>query len=344
MALTTLLLALVASVAIVNAQIRAPSAVMGGASSIEELAKILTQQCPDSGAYLAVGSGTGIAEFNRGAYVVGFSDQPMTIREETQANTVSKVYGKCTVPVVLSVFSFFVKTSTGADAGIQLDATQTFNIFKSGGSWATYKAPAALVSGPITRVARQDSSGTTFTIKLFWKQAKVKGFTLPIDSGRLTFSGLVLKDFSSGVCSATNGISGAITYAQVGSCDQFGKLTEVAVKNKGGKFILASTSNSVGSLPRAIPKNCGVSWSNFGAQMMFRTGAATPPIVALAYGFIRAKSLGQAGALGGRGKSALTCWLNKVNSVSGLRSVLKFYPLPSTLLTKAKAAVASVKN
>lgn len=111
-----------------------------------------------------MGSGAGIASFNNGSYAVALSDQPMTLVQENAAGSVSKIYGKCTIPILLARYGFFIK-AIKASAFIKLSAAQTYGIYKTGGSWKKY---TRAVGGPITRFARAEGSGTTFVIKRYW--------------------------------------------------------------------------------------------------------------------------------------------------------------------------------
>lgn len=293
--------------------------------------------------YQAVGSGTGISNFNAGTYVVALSDSPMKLEEETIAGTVPLLYKKLTLPIILARYSFFIN---GLQDGVaKLDAKQTYAMYKSSGkiSWKSLKVPLA---GNVKAVARSDSSGTTFVIKRFWKKGGttfIKDFgDANFNSKKMPMAGLTFAQGTDGVCRAAGKTKGAVCYAQVGVCNLLvpdAKLGEAAIKNLASSFVLASTADAAQAIPRILPPRVN-SYNAVGDQTILQKGSKTPPIVSFVYAFIRYTKLSAAGPLGATGKAIMSCINSKVNTVA---TKYQFDTIPASIIAENAKWIKKIK-
>lgn len=320
---------------------------IGGASSFELVAPALINgPCKASAkgqVYQSVGSGTGVKNFNDGSYAVALSDSPMKPEEETTAASVSLLYKKLTLPIILARYSFFIN---GVEDGkAKMDAKKTYTMYKNSGK-ATWKSLGVPLAGKVTAVSRDDSSGTTFVIKRYWK---VGGASFLKDFGnseygskKMPFSGNVFGMGSDGVCKAAAAAKGRVCYSQVGVCNQKvpdAKLGEVSLLNKAGQYVLASTSSASLAIPRILPPRVN-SYNAVGEQTILQKGSKTPAIVSFVYAFVRYTKLASAGPLGATGKALLTCINSKVNTVA---TKYQFDTVPATIIKENAKWIAKVK-
>ncbi|CAI7838761.1 unnamed protein product [Closterium sp. NIES-53] len=236
--------------------------------------------------YDAVGSGTGISGFNSGTYVIAVSDDPMTTSQES-----GNASPKITVPLCVSTFSFFVN----GKPNIWMTATQTYQIYSGAiTAWSGVPGAAGKVAGAITRVARNDKSGSTAIVKTMWSKA-VSGYGDGTDGTPMTYTGLKKADGTQGVCDAIAGIKGAIGYAFTGGCTITGKRQFAAVKNAAGVAVVPSKWKPGNAIPTTPPAAPDASWAN--VDFVFKAGLSTPPMVSMEFAFIRKTVSGAQGRI-----------------------------------------------
>jgi len=284
--------------------------------------------------YQAIGSGAGVAQFTQGTIDFAASDPPLKPAEAAalkkgKPEHVPTVFGAITV-------SYNVP---GVKTGLKLDGPTIANIFL--GKVKKWNDPAIAKLNPgvslpgtaITIVHRSDSSGTTKGFTTFlsdysaeWK-SKVgadKDVKWPLGTGAKG---------NDGVAAAIKQTSGAIGYVEQAYALQNG-FTFASVKNKSGKYVtptLASTSAAGAGVK--IP-------ANLEFTAIDSPNPAAYPIVSQTF-VIAYRDLCK-GGLSSAKASALVKFLDYgLGAGQSVAKQLSYAPLPSGLLAKAKAAVAS---
>ncbi|CAI7888996.1 unnamed protein product [Closterium sp. NIES-54] len=198
---------------------------------------------------------------------------------------------KITVPLCVSTFSFFVN----GKPNIWMTATQTYQIYSGAiTAWSGVPGAAGKVAGAITRVARNDKSGSTAIVKTMWSKA-VSGYGDGTDGTPMTYTGLKKADGTQGVCDAIAGIKGAIGYAFTGGCTITGKRQFAAVKNAAGVAVVPSKWKPGNAIPTTPPAAPDASWAN--VDFVFKAGLSTPPMVSMEFAFIRKTVSGAQGRI-----------------------------------------------
>jgi ABC-type phosphate transport system substrate-binding protein len=321
--------------------------IFGGSSAAGKLITALNVPCGNKEPYATTDSGQGITNFCSGVYGAGFSDQPMTVAQD--AVCAIPVSIKCTLPLTLGKFSFFVKALTGNDGVISLDSAQTWSIYITKAPvWATYGVKATVVKGPITRFCRSDFSGSTYVIERYWFNGNAKASFNKVVPAGPSLTPLYPKPISwckpvtstSTMCTGVASVSGAIGYAQVGACGTGvadAKLSEVKLKNAAGQYILSSTQDPIQAIPRVLPAFCGTTWSKVGEEMVLAVGISTAPIVTFEYAFLKSKALTPTGKLA---KKYLICFAPLL--LGAIPGKFLFNNVPSTIINGWKAVLLTI--
>jgi phosphate transport system substrate-binding protein len=286
--------------------------------------------------YQPVGSGAGVAALAQGTAQFAGSDPSLT---PDDMKTLTK--GK---PVQIPVFFGAITASyniSGLKSGLKLDGPTLANIFQ--GKITTWNDPAIaklnpgmkLPSGKITVIHRSDESGTTKGFTTFlsayspeWKSQVGADKTVKWPTG----TGAKGND---GVAAAIKQTSDSIGYVEEAYA-LANKFTFASIKNKSGNYIapsLASTSAAGDGI--TIPPDLGISTIDAPGAQAYPITSQTfvdtyqDPCKALGMKQGDAKAMGAfIDYLLGTGQSQL--------------EQLQYAKLPSDLLSKSKAAAATL--
>jgi phosphate transport system substrate-binding protein len=287
--------------------------------------------------YQPVGSGAGVSQLQAGTVDFAGTDPPLKDDEVKAAAQhgipvhVPTAFGAITVSYNLS----------GVKSGLKLDGKTIADIFLGKvKKWSDPEITAlnsgvSLPSTAITVVHRSDSSGTTKGFTTFlsdysaeWK-SKVgadKDVKWPTGTGAAK---------NAGVAAAIKQTDGAIGYVEQAYALQ-NNFTYASVKNKSGAFV-APTLQSTTAAGSGITLPADLRFTAIDSP-----NAAAYPIVSqtfiVVYKDLCKAGLSQAKAAGI--KKLLDYGLSSAGQASAQK--LSYAPLPSGLLAKAKAAVASL--
>jgi phosphate transport system substrate-binding protein len=287
--------------------------------------------------YNPIGSGGGVAQFTAGTVDFGASDPPLKPEEiaaaqkKGQPQMIPSVFGAVTVSYNLS----------GVPKGLKLDGATIADIFL--GKIKKWDDPAIaglnpgskLPSTQITVVHRSDESGTT---KLFtgfladysteWKNGPGTDKTVKWPTGTGAKG-------NAGVAAGVKQTNGAIGYVEEAYALQ-NKFTTADVKNAAGNFIaptLASTTAAGASVK--VPANLGIDAINAPGPTAYPIASATHLLVY--------RDLCKAG-LSKKKAEAVKAWVDyALGDGQAVAPQLQYAPLPPSILTKAKAAVAGLQ-
>lgn len=286
--------------------------------------------------YQAVGSGAGVAQFIAGTVNYGATDVALKDSEVTQATAKGTPLN---VPVAFGAVTVSYNLPD-IKSGLKLDGPTIANIYL--GKVTNWSDPAIaglnpdlkLPNLPIAPVYRSDGSGTTAQFTQFlaatspeWGQqiGSDKTVKWPIGTG---------SKGNDGVAATTSQTSGAIGYVELAYALQ-NKFTVAAVKDATGQFVtptLQSTSKAGDNLPN-LPSDLRFSAINSPNSGAYPIASAT---FALVYQDpCKAKEVASVDQA-----LALKNWFGFLLG-DGQKSMqkLEYAPLPSELLSKAKAQV-----
>ena len=280
--------------------------------------------------YAPIGSGGGIRQFTAGVVDFGASDAPMTNDE------ISKAGGDVMlIPTVMGAIAVVYNADI---SGLNLDGKTLAQIFLGDiRKWndpriADLNPGANLPDENITTVHRSDSSGTTdiFTnylakVSIDWA-AKVgagKSVAWPVGVGGKG---------NPGVAGAVKNNKGSIGYVEQAYAET-NKLSEVALKNKSGKFVLPTVDGVITAADRGaanIP-------ADFRGQILNQRGANSYPICGLTWLLVHKnqKNSEKGAAL----KNFLTWSMNEGQKYA---SELYYAPLPGSLNARVLKAIDSI--
>jgi phosphate transport system substrate-binding protein len=278
----------------------------------------------------AVGSGAGIAQLQSATVDFAGSDPAELPAEVSQGKgpvlQFPVGFGAVTVSYNLS----------GVKSGIKLDGPTLANMFL--GKVKTWSDPAikslnpgmSLPSTSITVVHRSDSSGTTKAFTTFlsatspaWTAAAGKPDKIvkwPTGTGAKG---------NSGVAAAINQTAGAIGYVEQAYALQNG-FTYASLKNSSGKYLpptLPATSAAAQGIK--VPKDLAISTIN-------SPNPAAYPIVSQTF-LITYKDMCKAGIAKGAASGVKKFFTYGLGAGQSVLKELYYAPLPSPLLSKAKA-------
>lgn len=289
--------------------------------------------------YQAVGSGAGVAQFIANTVNYGATDVALKDAEIDQA----KANGDpLNIPVAFGAVTVAYKVP-GVKAGLKLDGPTIANIYL--GTITNWNDPAITKLNPhvklpdlqIAPVYRSDGSGTTSQFTKFladvspqWAQQVGTDKTVkwPVGTG---------SKGNDGVAATTSQTTGSIGYVELAYALQ-NKFTTAAVKDKAGEYItpsLESTSKAGDKLPN-LPSDLRFTAIN-------SPNAGAYPIASATF-IVAYQDTCKAHAVSTPDQAeALNGWLNYLLG-PGQQNMkkLQYAPLPSTLLTKAKAMVNSM--
>lgn len=289
--------------------------------------------------YQAIGSGAGVAQFIANTVNFGASDVALKDTDITQANIKGTPLN---VPVAFGAVTVSYNIP-GVKTGLKLDGPTIANIYL--GNITNWKDPAIATLNPgftlpdlqIAPVYRSDGSGTTAQFTKFlsatspdWSQQIGSDKTVKWPTG----TGSKGND---GVAATTSQTKGSIGYVELAYALQ-NKFTTAAVKDAAGQYVTPSlqSTSKAGEKLKDLPSDLRFSAINSPNLGAYPIASAT--FVLVYQDTCKAQevaSLAQAQALKG--------WLDYLHG-PGQQSMkrLQYAPLPTELLTKAKALVAGM--
>ncbi len=288
--------------------------------------------------YQAVGSGAGIAQFiantvNYGATDVALKDTDIAQATKGTSLNIPVAFGAVTVSYNIP----------GVKGGMKLDGPTIANIYL--GKITNWNDPAIASLNPgfklpdlqIAPVYRSDGSGTTAQFTKFlsdtspaWAQQVGSDKTVQWPTG----TGSKGND---GVAATTSQTKGSVGYVELAYALK-SSFTTAAVKDKAGQYVtpsLQSTSKAGDKLPN-LPNDL-----RFSAINSPNSGAY--PIASATFAIVYQDTCKAQEVTTPEQAQALKGWFNYLLG-PGQQSMkrLQYAPLPSELLTKAKAQVSSM--
>ena len=280
--------------------------------------------------YAPIGSGGGIRQFSAGVVDFGASDAPMTNDE------ISKAGGDVVhIPTVMGAIAVVYNEDI---QGLKLDGKTLAQIFM--GDIRKWNDPRIADLNPginlpddnITTVHRSDSSGTTdiFTnylakVSLDWS-AKVgagKSVAWPVGVGGKG---------NPGVAGAVKNNKGSIGYVEQAYAET-NKLSEVALKNKSGNFVLPSVNGVVAAADKGS-KNIP---ADFRGQILNQKGADSYPICGLTWLLVHKN---QTNSEKGAALKEFLKW--SMDEGQKYAPDLYYAPLPGSLKTRVLDSINSI--
>jgi phosphate transport system substrate-binding protein len=282
--------------------------------------------------YQATGSGAGVASLGQGTVDFAGSDPALT---PDDVKALSK--GK---PLQIPMFFGGITISynvPGLQKGLKLDGKTAADIFlKKITTWSDPAIKALnpgvnLPSSKITVVHRSDSSGTTkgFTTFLSESSSQFKS-TVGADKDVKWPAGETGAKGNDGVAAAIKQTQGAVGYVEQAYALQ-NNFTYAAVKNSSGKYV-EPTLQSVSAAGEGVkvPQDLGISIIN-------SPNAAAYPIASQTFIDVY-QDMCKAGASSSVAKGTKLLIDYGLGAGQGVAKQLQFAPLPSSIMTKAKAA------
>jgi phosphate transport system substrate-binding protein len=289
--------------------------------------------------YQPVGSGAGITALEGKTVDFGASDPPL---KPADIATFEKVGPVQQIPMFFGAITVSYNVP-GLKTGLKLDGKTIADIYMGKvKSWndpeiAALNPGVSLPSTAITVIHRSDSSGTTAGFTGFlasvdpeWKSKVGEGKDVQWPTGTGAKG-------NAGVAGAIQQTTGSFGYVEQAYALQH-KFTYASVKNKAGKYIepsLASTSAAGEGVE--VPPNLGFKIKNPSSPSAYPIASQTFIIVY--------KDMCKAGVPGGEGaaKGVKKFLEYGLGSGQGILKEADYASLPSSILEKSKAAVASLQ-
>jgi phosphate transport system substrate-binding protein len=289
--------------------------------------------------YQGIGSGAGVTQFIQGITDFGASDVAMKDEEILQARTSA---GGRTVMIPATAGSIVLAYNVpGVQSGLKLTRDAYVGILV--GDIKSWNAPEIakanpgvnLPSLPITVVTRSDASGTTAVFTGHCAEFSAK-FNDIVCGGKgstksATWPVGVAGKGNDGVTALIKGTPGAIGYVEYGFAAN-NKLAMAQLQNKAGNFIAPSVESAATTLASIkLP-------SNLRYFILDPKGANDYPIVTFTWLLLKATYADA--AKGAAVKAFVTYALTKGQATA---PQLGYVTLPAEVVTKAQAALATVK-
>ncbi|MGH9061419.1 MAG: phosphate ABC transporter substrate-binding protein PstS, partial [Acidimicrobiales bacterium] len=288
----------------------------------------------------AGGSGKGISDASSGTSQLGGSDAYLS------PGQTAKDPSLLNIPIVVSGQA--VNYNLPGVSNLKLSGDVLAQMYE--GKITKWNDPAigALNSGvtlpatAIVPVRRVDSSGDTFIFTSFlsktntaWNNGPAFGTTVtwPAVSGELTASG------NPGMVQTCKATPGCVSYVGVSSesAAQQAGLGEAMLKNASGNYLLPSAATETAAASAAAPSVP----DNLAAPVIDEPGAQSYPIVNFEYLILKSS---QADADTGKAVRSLLAFAIDPSQGSSSQYLTKedFVPLPASVATKVKAAIAKI--
>jgi phosphate transport system substrate-binding protein len=286
------------------------------------------------------GSGKGISDTISGAVDMGGSDAYLSAGQAAQNTDVENI------PIAVSAQDIFVNLP--GVTGLKLSGDVLAKIYMGKITmWndpqiASLNSGVTLPSTGIIPVRRVDSSGDTFLFTSFltatnsdWSSGPAQGTTItwPSVSSEITAQG------NPGMVNACKANPGCVAYIGISaqSSAESANLSLVSLQNQSGQFLTANPSTmaaAVNAAASSVPDNLRKS-------LIYQTGAQAYPIVNFEYIIVKTDQSSNDTALAIR---TFLAWAIDPNGGSQQMFLTKdnFIALPSSVVTKVKAAVAQI--
>jgi len=289
--------------------------------------------------YQGIGSGAGVTQFIQGITDFGASDVAMKDEEILQARTSA---GGRTVMIPATAGSIVLAYNVpGVQSGLKLTRDAYVSILV--GDIKSWNAPEIakanpgvnLPSLPITVVARSDASGTTAVFTGHCAEFSAKFNDIVCGGKGSTKSGTwpvgVAGKGNDGVTALIKSTPGAIGYVEYGFAAN-NKLSMAQLQNKAGNFIAPSVESAATTLASIkLP-------ANLRYFILDPKGANDYPIVTFTWLLLKATYADA--AKGAAVKAFVNYALTKGQATA---PQLGYVTLPAEVVTKAQAALATVK-
>jgi phosphate transport system substrate-binding protein len=285
--------------------------------------------------YQSIGSGGGIRQLSEGTVDFGASDSPMSDAEMAKAKFgpilhIPTVLGAVVITYNLPAVSVPLDLTPQAIADIFAGKITKWNDARI----ASLNPKVSLPSSDILVVHRSDGSGTTYIFTDYlttavpsWKAGPGKGKEVnwPV--------GLGAKG-NEGVAGQVKQTPGAIGYVELAYAKQ-NRLPIAAVKNKAGKFVVASVpavTAAAAGVARTLPAN-----TDFRISVVDAPGADTYPISSFTWILVYQH---QSDAVKGKKLVDFLNWALTTGEPEA--ASLDYAPLPSEMIPGVKAKVATI--
>jgi len=285
--------------------------------------------------YQGIGSGAGVTQFTQGITDFGASDVAMKDEELLSAKTSA---GGRPVMIPATAGSIVLAYNVpGVQSGLKLTRAAYIGILvgdiKTWNDAAIAKAnpEVNLPSTPITVVSRSDASGTTAVFTGHCAEVSSE-FTSKVGSGKsVTWPVGVAGKGNDGVTALIKSTPGSIGYVEYGFAAN-NKLTMAALQNKAGNFIAPSVESAAATLASIkLP-------TNLRFFILDPKGSNDYPIVTFTWLLLKATYADA--AKGAAVKAFVNYALTKGQANA---PQLGYVSLPAEVVTKAQAALATVK-
>jgi phosphate transport system substrate-binding protein len=288
--------------------------------------------------YQAVGSGAGITALETKTADFGASDPPLKPADE--AAIAKNGSPAVQVPMFLGAITVSYNLP-GVKTGLKLDGKTIADIYL--GTVKTWNAPeikalnpgVTLPSTAITTIHRSDSSGTTAGFTGFLA-AVDPAFMTKVGSGKdVNWPGGTGAKGNAGVAGAVQQTVGSVGYVEQAYALQH-KFTYASVKNKSGAFVAPSlASTTAAATGVTIPADLGFAITN-------PTGPGAYPITSQTFIVVN-QDLCKAGESASTASGVVKFLEYGLGAGQSILSAADYAGLPAAILSKAKAAVASLQ-
>lgn len=285
--------------------------------------------------YSAVGSGTGITDFQSGTVDFAASDVPMS------ASDLAKVPASdgpvIQIPDILGGVTVSYNVA-GLTKRLKLDAPTIAGIFD--GSIKMWNAPQIAALNPgvslpdhaITPEVRADSSGTTYIFSDYLSTAAPSVWTLGANKVISWPSVAVQTPKNSGVAAAIKSTPYSIGYVELAYALQ-NNFTYAAVKNAAGAYVVPSQA----SVAADAAQKATVTPTNF--SVVNEPGAASYPIAGYSWAILLQK---QKSTTTGTQVVKVLDWTTHTGGGQNQASGLGYVPLPPNLQNSNRVALSTV--
>ncbi|HTW21926.1 MAG TPA: phosphate ABC transporter substrate-binding protein PstS [Mycobacteriales bacterium] len=287
--------------------------------------------------YSGTGSTAGIQQFTAGKIPFAGSDVTMTSQEQTQANsacgstalTIPITSGGVAIMYNLPSVSKPLNMSAATVAGIFMGKITKWNDPQI----ASENPGVTLPSTPISVYHRADGSGTTDVLSGFLTATASSVWTLGVNKEFSNWPTGTGATGSSGVAQGVKSTQGGITYAEITYAKQ-DNLQTAAIKGANGGYVNISNA----AVAKSIQSGFSITGSgnNLAGSLSF-TQMTGYPISTVSYVLVCSKYKNT-----GEGTLVRNYLTYALGAGQAEGPALGFAPLPSSLDSKAKSAVASI--
>lgn len=285
--------------------------------------------------YSAVGSGTGISDFQAGTVNFAASDVPMSASDLAKVPASSGPVVQ--VPDILGGVTVSYNLP-GVTTRLKLDAATLAGIFD--GTIKTWDASQIkalnpgvnLPSNAITPEVRADSSGTTYIFTDYLAKAAGTAWTLGTSKTISWPSTAVQTPKNSGVASSIKSTPYSIGYVELAYAIQ-NNFTYAAVKNAAGQYVVPSAA----TVAADADQKTSVSSTDF--SIVNAAGATSYPISGYSWAILLQK---QTSATTGAGAVKVLDWTTHTGGGQDLAAGLQYVALPPAVQNQVRTQLLTV--